>query len=212
MKVCEIFSSIQGESTFAGLPCTFIRLTGCNLRCSYCDTRYAYHEGRDMPFAEILGLVEAAGIGIVEITGGEPLLQRNEVDDLCGRLLDRGYEVLIETNGSLGIRGLDERVRVILDLKTPGSGMEKENEIGNLDLLKETDEVKFVLCGRDDYLWAKDLVAKHGLSGHCSVLFSPAYGFLDPRLLAGWLIEDRLKVRFNLQIHKYIFKPEERMV
>lgn len=209
MKVCEIFSSIQGESTYAGVPCTFIRMTGCNLRCSYCDTVYAYEEGTELTGDEIIEKVLAIGLKTVEITGGEPLLQE-DVPLLAKKLLDKKYRVLIETNGSQDIRGVDKRAVMILDIKTPGSGMAEHVMPSNLPLLKPEDEVKFVITNRNDYEWAKIFVREHSLAGRCTILFSPAFGMLDPRHLSKWILEDRLEVRLNLQLHKYIYGPDMR--
>ena len=212
MKVCEIFTSIQGESTYAGMPCTFIRLSGCNLRCSYCDTKYSYEEGVEMSIGTIMKKVEDAGVGLVEITGGEPLLQQKEMLDLTAILIDAGFRVLIETNGTVSIRPIDNRAVVIMDVKTPASGMSEKNDFSNFDSIQQKDEIKFVLSGRDDYAWSRKIVQDYGLAKRCTVLFSPAYGTLSPRELAGWIIEDRLDVRLNMQLHKYIFTPDERMV
>lgn len=212
MKICEIFTSIQGESSYAGQPCTFIRLTGCNLRCSYCDTRYAFDEGREIEVGAILEQVRKAGLPLVEITGGEPLLQSRELQVLTGSLLDSGYKVLIETNGSLSIRDLDRRVVIILDLKTPGSGMSEKNDLSNLQYLKAADEIKFVIGDRKDYEWSKGIVERYELGGRYVLLFSPVSSLLEPRRLASWIMEDRLPVRLNLQLHKYIYDPNERGV
>jgi len=209
MKVCEIFSSIQGESSFAGLPCTFIRLTGCNLRCSYCDTSYAYYEGQELTADEIIREVQRTGINLVEITGGEPLLQ-NESHLLIKRLIDEGYKVLVETNGSQDIKKIAKKAIVILDIKTPGSGMSKEMDFTNLDYIKSSDEIKFVITNREDYEWSKDIIQKYKLMEKCKLLFSPAFGTLPPENLAKWIIGDKLKIRFNLQLHKYIFSAEQR--
>lgn len=211
MKVCEIFTSIQGEATYAGTPCTFIRMTGCNLRCSYCDTVYAYEEGTDLTEDEIIEKIQTIGLKTVEITGGEPLLQE-EVSPLAKRLLDRGYKVLIETNGSQDIQGIDRRAVIILDIKTPGSGMSDKVKLSNLPFLKPEDEVKFVIAGRRDYEWSRNFVGEHSLTDMCKVLFSPAFGMLDPRDLSRWIIEDRLEVRLSLQLHKYIYGPDVRGV
>ncbi|MCL4475025.1 MAG: radical SAM protein [Nitrospirae bacterium] len=211
MKVCEIFSSIQGESTYAGMPCVFVRMTGCNLRCSYCDTVYAYEEGTELTGEEIMDKIQAIGLKTVEITGGEPLLQK-DVPPLTKKLLDREYRVLIETNGSQDIHGIDERAVIILDIKTPGSGMADKVMLSNLPLLKPQDEVKFVITHRNDYEWAKIFVREHSLMGRCTILFSPAFGMLDPRHLSKWILEDRLEVRLNLQLHKYIYGPDVRGV
>ncbi|TAN38524.1 MAG: radical SAM protein [Nitrospirae bacterium] len=212
MKVCEIFTSIQGESTYAGLPCTFVRLTGCNLRCSYCDTQYAFEEGAAHDIGDIIALVRKAGIPLVEITGGEPLMQKAELQLLVSRLLDSGFQVLIETNGSQNVGGIDVRAVIILDLKTPGSGMGDMNDFSNIACLKPADEVKFVICDRADYVWAKDVIGRYDLQDRCTVLLSPAIGRLEPRLLSEWIIQDRLRVRLNLQLHKYIFGLNERGV
>lgn len=212
MKVCEMFTSIQGESTYAGTPCTFIRLTGCNLRCSYCDTTYSYEEGMEMTIDAVMDAVALQGIRLVEITGGEPLLQHDEVADLTKRLLDAGYKVLIETNGTQNISCLDSRAVVIMDIKTPSSGMAAYNNLANLSCIKPNDEIKFVICNRIDYEWASKMVLKHELPKRCKVLFSPAAGGIAPRQLADWILQDRLDVRLNLQLHKIIYDPEERGV
>ena len=209
MKVCEIFTSIQGESSYAGMPCTFIRLTGCNLRCSYCDTVYAYYNGRDLSEDEIMSEVRRAGIDLVEITGGEPLLQK-EVFHLIKRLLDKGYTVLVETNGSQSIKEIDKRAIVILDIKTPGSDMSKEMDFSNLDFVKSSDEIKFVITSRGDYEWSKEIIQRFKLMEKCHLLYSPAFGVLPPENLARWMINDGLKIRLNLQLHKYIFSSEQK--
>lgn len=211
MIVCEIFAGIQGESTYAGMPCVFVRLTGCNLRCFYCDTEYAYEEGMEMSEDEILERVKGYGIKLVEITGGEPLLQKESLS-LIRKLLDIGFEVLVETNGSEDISDIDERAVVIMDIKPPGSGMFDRMNLENLQHLKKNDEVKFVITGRDDYDWVKGFIEKHCLMDKCIVLLSPAYSILSPESLCKWIIEDRLSVRLNLQIHKYIYDPEKRGV
>ncbi len=212
MKVCEVFTSIQGESTFAGLPCTFVRLSGCNLRCVYCDTRYSYEEGIDMKIADVLRRVDSAGVHLVEITGGEPLLQGEDTISLIKKLMERNYQVLVETNGSMSIKEIDKRATVILDIKTPDSGMSHKMDFTNLENIKNSDEVKFVICSRDDYEWSKKIVARYRLEERCKVLFSPSFGMLPPRKLAAWILDDRLRVRLNIQIHKYIFHPGERKV
>jgi 7-carboxy-7-deazaguanine synthase len=211
MKVCEIFTSIQGESTHAGLPCTFIRLSGCNLRCSYCDTQYAYSDGADRLEDDIVNQVRQEGIRLVEITGGEPLLQK-EVYSLTTRLLEEGYGVLLETNGSMNIKDIDRRTCVILDMKTPGSGMSDRMDLTNLEIIKHSDEIKFVLTGRDDYEWTKKMLREYKLADRCRVLLSPVFGILHPEALAAWMIGDRMQARLNLQLHKYIFGPERRGV
>jgi 7-carboxy-7-deazaguanine synthase len=211
MKICEIFASIQGESTYAGLPCAFIRTAGCNLRCSYCDTTYAYDEGAEMSPGDAVRAVGALGVGLVEITGGEPLMQP-EVPSLVSALCSSGYNVLVETNGSLSIADIDRRASIIMDVKTPGSGMSEVLDLENLGRLKAEDEIKFVLTGRDDYEWAREFLGRHGAVPTRKVLFSPVFGMLQPRSVAEWILQDRLPVRLNLQLHKYIYGPEERGV
>jgi 7-carboxy-7-deazaguanine synthase len=211
MKVCEIFTSIQGESTYAGVPCTFVRMSGCNLRCTYCDTTYAYDDGMDLSAGEIMEEIRKAGFMTVAITGGEPLLQA-EVFPLVEYLLDQRYRVLIETNGSLDTSGIDKRAVVVLDIKTPGSGMSGAMRMSNLSCLKRSDELKFVLTGREDYEWSKDVIASHSLLTQCVILLSPAFGILDPVYLARWILDDRLEVRLNLQMHKYLYGPSCRGV
>lgn len=211
LNVCEIFASIQGESTCSGLPCVFVRLTGCNLRCVYCDTAYSLEDGYEMTADEVIEAVCSYHIGLVEITGGEPLLQEG-VFPLVTSLLDLGFAVLIETNGTVSVRALDHRAVVIMDVKCPSSGMAGRTDMDNIAWLRQEDEVKFVLSGRADYEWAKCFVTKHALIERCKVLFSPVYGILRPAELAGWIVADSLAVRLNLQIHKYIFGPDVRGV
>ena len=211
MKVCEIFASIQGESSYAGVPCTFVRMSGCNLRCFYCDTVYAHEEGTELTEDEITAKVHAIGLRTVEITGGEPLLQAG-VLSLTKRLLDHEFRVLIETNGSQDIRQVDQRAVLIPDVKTPGSGMANTILMSNLSLLRPVDELKFVITGREDYEWSRNFVKDHSLTGRCTLLFSPAFGMLHPRELSRWIIEERLEVRLNLQLHKYIYGPDVREV
>lgn len=204
MKVCEIFRSIQGESSYAGLPCLFIRLSGCNLRCSYCDTTYAYEEGMEMTIEEVKDEVRKSGLRMVEITGGEPLLQ-DDIIPLVDGLVEEGYRVLIETNGSLDIRRVNKRAIIVMDIKTPSSGMSSMFRLSNLEALKPEDEMKFVLCNREDYEWALDFLRRYSLTERCAILFSPAFGILNPEELSRWILEDRIDVRLNLQIHKYIY-------
>jgi len=212
MKVCEIFSSIQGESTYAGVPCIFIRLSGCNLRCSYCDTKYSYEEGSEMPIDGIMREVLSSGLSTVEITGGEPLMQEEGLHELTARLIEAGLNVLIETNGSLNIGNIQKAAVIIMDVKTPSSGMSSHNDYSNFSHLKNTDELKFVISDRCDYDWAVRILKEHALMGRCTLLFSPAYGRIAPRELASWILADRLDVRLNIQLHKYIYGPEERGV
>ncbi|PIV66658.1 MAG: 7-carboxy-7-deazaguanine synthase QueE [Nitrospirae bacterium CG01_land_8_20_14_3_00_44_22] len=209
MKICEIFTSIQGESSYAGMPCTFVRTTGCNLRCSYCDTKYAYDEGIELTEAEIISEVELIGVNLLTITGGEPLLQE-ETFHLTERLISEGHKVLIETNGAMSIKDVDSRAVIVLDIKTPGSGMWEEMDLSNLDYIKPTDEIKFVLTDRADYEWSKDMLHKYNLRAKCQVFFAPAFGILLPETLVKWILEDRLDVRLNLQMHKYIYGSDRR--
>ena len=211
LKVNEIFHSIQGESSRAGEPCVFIRLTGCNLRCSYCDTEYAFYEGSDKSIDEILNEVKIYNCNLVEVTGGEPLLQ-DECFELLNRLCALGFEVMLETGGSLPVDKVDDRVKIILDMKCPSSGMVKKNLYANLIWLKPADEVKFVIGSREDYEWSRTIVEEYGLAGKQTVLFSPVFEAVEPARLAEWILEDRLKVRFQLQMHKYIWDPNKRGV
>ncbi len=210
LEVSEIFHSIQGESTYAGLPCVFVRLAGCNLDCSYCDTRYARQRGEPLSREAITERVEAYRCRLVEITGGEPLLQE-ETPALVAALLDRRLEVLVETNGTLDISVLDPRAVRIMDLKCPASGESGKTRWENLAGLTPRDEVKFVIAGREDYLWAKGVVGKKLPAGP-AVLFSTAFGLLAPDILAGWIIEDNLEVRLQLQLQKVIWPGVERGV
>ncbi len=211
LKINEIYYSLQGESTKAGLPCVFIRLTYCNLRCTYCDTEYAFYEGSDKSIDEIIEEVAKYNCRLVEVTGGEPLVQ-SEVHTLMEKLCNLGYEVLIETGGSLPIENIDKRVKVIMDLKCPSSKMMKKNRYENIEFLKPNDEVKFVIGSREDYDWSKSIIEKYNLIGKCELLFSIVFGDLTPLTMAEWIIEDNLQVRFQLQMHKYIWKPDERGV
>ncbi len=211
LKVNEIFYSIQGESTHAGRPCVFVRLTYCNLRCTYCDTEYAFYRGSERSIDEILEEVGAYRCRLVEVTGGEPLIQR-ETTQLLERLLEEGYEVLLETSGAWPIEHVPDRVRIIMDFKTPGSGMVASNRWQNLQHLDSDDEIKFVVCDRADYEWARGVIGEHDLTARHSVLLSPSHGELDPRLLSEWVLTDGLPVRVQLQIHKFIWSPSARGV
>jgi len=206
LLVNEIFRSIQGESTYSGCLCTFVRLTGCNLRCTYCDTAYAYEQGEEMAAEDVLERVARYRTHLVEITGGEPLLQE-EAPGLAQALLDAGHQVLVETNGSLNAEALPEGVVRVMDIKCPGSGMSERMRWENFRHLRATDEVKFVVTDRTDYDWAKDVAGKHHLSGQVTVLFSPAFGLLRPEELADWMVHDNLPVRFQMQVHKVIWGP-----
>jgi 7-carboxy-7-deazaguanine synthase len=215
LSVNEIFYSIQGESTFAGMPCQFIRLTGCNLRCHDCDTRYAYHEGVEMSVAQITGRIRAVGCPLVEVTGGEPLIQP-DTPGLIKAMLDEGFEVLLETNGSLDISVVDARCVRIMDLKCPSSGMADHNRLENLQHLTDRDQIKFVVGDREDYGFARDFVASGPLASFVArggtVLFSPVHDRLSPRDLAGWILEDQIRVRLQIQLHKIIWGAEVRGV
>lgn len=212
LKINEIYQSIQGESTWAGLPCIFIRLTGCDLRCTYCDTGYAFFEGKKRAVDEILAEVLAIDCPLVEVTGGEPLLQKN-VRPLMASLSDAGKTVLIETSGAHDISGIDPRVHRIMDLKCPDSGECARNRIENIPLLTMRDEVKFVIGSRGDYEWTRDQVREHGLASRCAaVLLSPVFGRIEPREIVDWMLADRLQARFQLQMHKMIWEPRARGV
>lgn len=211
LRVTEIFHSIQGESTYAGQPCVFVRLTGCPLRCTWCDTDYSFYGGTARTIDEILTKVKEYGCSLVEVTGGEPLAQP-EAFPLIARLCDAGYTVLIETSGAIDVRPVDRRATLILDVKCPGSGMTERMHWPNLDSLTANDEAKFVLASRADYEWARGIVSQHRLADRCAVLFSPVFGTLDLRQLAEWILADRLRVRFQLQMHKYIWAPDMRGV
>lgn len=211
LRVNEIFHSIQGESTHAGRPCVFIRLTYCNLRCDYCDTEYAFFEGVERSLDEIVSIVKGFGCGLVEVTGGEPLIQKETIP-LLERLLDGGLEVLLETSGAWSIEDVPDEVRIIMDLKTPGSGMVAHNRWENLAHLDESDEIKFVICDRADYEWARGVIGEHDLTARHAVLLSPSFDELDPRELAEWILEDGLPVRMQLQVHKFIWSPTARGV
>ena len=211
MKVNEIYRSIQGESSYVGLPCVFVRLTYCNLRCFYCDTKYAFYEDRDYSIQQILQEVAPFDCSLVEVTGGEPLLQ-DEVYPLMDQLVEKNYKVLLETSGSMDIDKVNPRVIKIMDLKCPSSGESHRNRYSNLGKLQSQDEVKFVIGDRNDYLWVKDILQDYCLSDRCLVLLSTVFETLQPQQLAQWLLEDNLQVRFQLQIHKYIWDSTVRGV
>lgn len=205
LRVNEIFYSIQGESSRAGERCTFVRMTGCGLRCSYCDTEYAFFEGVDMPVTEVLDAVRKFGCKLVELTGGEPLEQEG-VYSLIEQVLASDHEVMIETGGHVDISRVDTRVKRIVDLKTPSSGMEKRNLLSNMGQLTLRDEVKFVIGSREDYEWAKAAMATHAIAERAgTVLMSPVHGVLNESDLAAWILEDRLPVRYQVQLHKIIW-------
>lgn len=212
LTINEIFHSIQGESTHAGRPCVFVRLTACDLRCRWCDTPYAFHEGRKMSVDEVVADVEARGCPVVEVTGGEPLLQP-DVYPLMQRLLEAGKTVLVETGGHRSIAQVPDGVVRIMDVKCPGSGEAARNDWSNLALLKPSDEVKFVIADRADYEFAREIVHREKLTERvAAVLFSPVHAELPGKQLAEWVIADRLEVRVQLQMHKYIWSPETRGV
>jgi 7-carboxy-7-deazaguanine synthase len=219
LRITEIFHSIQGESTWSGVPCTFVRLTGCPLRCSWCDTTYSFHGGERMEVEAIVERVGELGCSVVEITGGEPLAHRNAFL-LADRLLDEGFTVLVETSGSEDIASLDPRVHIIMDLKCPGSGEVARNRWENLEHLSATDEVKFVVKDRTDYEWTREVIRERGLAARVeegtlrALLISPVWGEEGPDLeeLAGWILEDHLPVRFQTQLHKHIWGAERKGV
>jgi 7-carboxy-7-deazaguanine synthase len=211
LKINEIFHSIQGESSKSGLACVFVRLTYCNLRCTYCDTEYAFYEGEDKSIEEIINEVKKYNCKLVEVTGGEPLVQK-ECLDLMKRLCDEGFEVMLETGGSLPIKVVDERVQIIMDLKCPSSKMEKNNLYENINFLKPADELKFVIGNREDYDWSKEIISKYDLKEKTEILFSVVFGELEPVILVDWILEDKLDVRYQLQMHKYIWHPETKGV
>ena len=211
LLINEVYASIQGESTHAGRPCVFVRTSVCNQRCSYCDTAYAFTEGEPMALDGVVKSALGHGIPLVEITGGEPLLQPL-FPELCRRLLAAGCEVLVETGGSHDISIVPDGVKTILDIKTPGSGEESANDYANLARLRPGDEVKFVLTSRADYEWARELVRREALVERTTVLFAPAFRRIEPAELSEWLIADRLGARLNLQLHKFVWPPNRRGV
>jgi 7-carboxy-7-deazaguanine synthase len=212
LTVNEIYLSIQGESTWAGLPCAFVRLTGCDSRCTYCDTEYAFYDGVRKSLGEILSEVLALDCPLVEITGGEPLLQKN-VLPLMSLLCNTDRTVLLETSGAHDISKIDPRVHRIMDLKTPSSGESSRNLYSNISLLNHRDEVKFVIGSREDYDWSREQIERHGLAKIVrAVLLSPVFGRIEPRQIVEWMLKDRLPARFQLQIHKFVWEPRARGV
>jgi 7-carboxy-7-deazaguanine synthase len=204
LKINEIFHSLQGEARQAGLPTVFVRLTGCPLRCHYCDSAYAFQGGQWMHLDEVMEAVGQYGTRHVCVTGGEPLAQKR-CTELLARLCDAGYEVSLETSGAMDISLADPRVSRVMDLKTPGSGEQSRNLWSNLDALTPHDQVKFVICSREDYEWARDQLLERGLVERCEVLFSPSWGEVDSTAMANWILQDRLPVRFQLQLHKLLW-------
>ncbi len=213
MVVTEIFKSIQGESTFAGLPCVFVRLTGCNLRCHWCDTAYAFYGGEQMTTQAVFDRVEKFGGKLVEFTGGEPLLQEREVVPLTSRLIDAGHRVLIETSGERFVGKLPSAVVKVLDIKCPASGEAGRFCFENLSALEPKDQIKFVILDERDYVYAREFIEKHRLRERVNdIIFSPVFGQLHPRQLAEWILRDGLEVRLGLQLHKFIWDPKMRGV
>ena len=211
IKINEIYYSIQGESSFSGLPCVFVRFTYCNLRCSYCDTEHAFYEGKDMEISEILKKVKTYDCNLVEVTGGEPLFQKNCII-LLEKLIEKKYEVLLETSGSLSIEDVPKKVVNIIDFKCPSSKMMKKNLWDNIKYLKKIDEVKFVIGDSKDYKWSKGIIKKYNLNKRCSILFSPLYGKIKPKVIVKWMLEDNIDARFQIQLHKEIWDKDKRSV
>ncbi len=210
LKINEIFLSIQGESLATGLPCIFVRLTGCNIRCSYCDTTYAFEEGTEMSLDQIVAKIkEYSPIKLVEFTGGEPLLQ-NELVQLIEKLHEDDYSILIETNGTIYAKAIPDACTLVMDVKTPSANVDTPFCMENLELLnREEDQLKFVISDKADYNWSKEFIKDHNLES-CNLLFSPNIDSLEPAILAEWIVEDRLQVRFQLQIHKFVWDPNKR--
>ena len=211
LKINEIYYSVQGESTHAGRPCIFIRLTYCNLRCSYCDTEYAFYDGKDMEITDIMSEIKRWDCNLVEVTGGEPLFQ-DECIDLLNELVNSNYEVMLETGGSLSISNVPKKVIKIVDFKCPSSKMVKKNLWSIVDDLQPHDEVKFVIGNRGDFDWAKDRITEYSLDKICTLLFSPTFGEIDPQQIVEWILAENLPVRMQLQMHKMIWSPEEKGV
>tara|TARA_B100001094_G_scaffold91924_1_gene87894 strand:+ start:598 stop:1239 length:642 start_codon:yes stop_codon:yes gene_type:complete len=211
LKINEVYKSIQGESTYMGLPCTFIRLTYCNLRCSYCDTEYAFYEGKDIEIDTIIKKVNKLKTKLVEVTGGEPLIQGGCIN-LLHKLIKNGNDVLIETGGALSIEKIPKEVIIILDIKCPSSNMSDKNLWTNINFLKKEDQVKFVIGDREDYEWTKKILKKYNLNTKCEILFSPVFNKIEPKIIVDWIMEDNLDVRFQLQIHKFIWEENKKGV
>jgi 7-carboxy-7-deazaguanine synthase len=209
MRITEIYQSVQGESSFAGLPCVFVRTTGCDLRCEWCDSEFTFTGGTQMTLDQIMAEVAKYDCHLVELTGGEPLLQ-TEIYELATRLGDAGHTVLIETGGHRDISKLDPRVIRIMDLKCPASGECEKNLWSNLEHLRPVDEVKFVIADRADYDWTVQVIRKHGLEDRVQILISTAFDRVEPQQVVAWMLEDKLRARFQLQLHKYIWPPDAR--
>ena len=211
LKINEIFHSIQGESSYTGLPCIFIRLTYCNLRCSYCDTEYAFYEGSDMTIKEILNKIEKYPTNLVMVTGGEPLIQKGCID-LMNQLLKKKYDVMIETSGSLSLNEVPKDVIKIVDFKCPTSNMMDKNDWTIIKDINQTDEIKFVIGNREDYDWSKEMIKNYNLNKICPILFSPVYDNIDIQDLSQWILEDGIKVRLQIQLHKHIWDADAKGV
>ena len=211
LKINEIYYSIQGESSYSGLPCVFIRLTYCNLRCSYCDTEYAFYEGKDLEIKQILKEVNSYKCNLIEITGGEPLLQKNCIT-LIDELEKNNKKVLIETSGSLSIKNISKNTHIILDLKCPSSNMKNKNLWENLNYIKKTDEIKFVVGDKIDYDWSKKIIKKYDLENKCLLLMSPVYDKIDKEKIISWILKDNLNIRFQIQLHKEIWDKNKKGV
>ena len=211
LKVNEIYYSIQGESSYTGLPCIFIRLTYCNLRCTYCDSEYTFHDGNNMSINDILETIKQYSCKLVEVTGGEPLVQK-ECITLLKKLVDLDYEVLLETSGSLTIKDVPKQVINIIDFKCPSSGMKKKNHWDNINYLKPNDEVKFIIEDREDYEWAKIKIRQYNLNKKSKILMSPSYNKIEEKEIAEWILRDNLNVKFQIQLHKIIWKDTDKGV
>lgn len=211
LKVNEIYYSIQGESSYTGLPCIFIRLTYCNLRCTYCDSEYTFHDGNNMSINDILETIRQYSCKLVEVTGGEPLVQK-ECITLLKKLVDLDYEVLLETSGSLTIKDVPKQVINIIDFKCPSSGMKKKNHWDNINYLKPNDEVKFIIEDREDYEWAKIKIKQYNLNKKSKILMSPSYNKIEEKEIVEWILKDNLNVKFQIQLHKIIWKDTDRGV
>lgn len=211
LMINEIYHSIQGESSYTGQPCIFIRLTYCNLRCSYCDSEYTFHEGKELTINEIMRKIKKYSCNLVEVTGGEPLFQKNCIF-LLQRLIKEKYDVLLETSGSLSIQEVPEKVVNIIDFKCPSSMMMKKNLWENIKYIKDKDEVKFVIADKEDYNWAKEKIKQYNLTKKCTVLMSPAYDEIESKKIVEWILKDKLNVRFQIQLHKEIWEPDKKGV
>ena len=211
LKINEIYYSVQGESTHAGRPCVFIRLTYCNLRCTYCDSEYAFYEGKDMEITHIMNEIKQWDCNLVEVTGGEPLFQGKCIN-LLNELVNSNYEVMLETGGSLSISDVPKKVIKIVDFKCPSSAMEKKNLWSIVEDLQPNDEVKFVIGNREDFDWAKDRIAEYSLDKICTLLFSPTFEKIDPQLMVEWILAENLPVRMQMQMHKMIWSPDKQGV